>query len=42
MFEPALGKKLSAYYAYAVHDSNEACASQAACESPFYSNTGPG
>ncbi len=37
VFEPALGKKLNAYYAYAVHDSNEACASQAACESPFYS-----
>jgi LmbE family N-acetylglucosaminyl deacetylase len=36
VFEPVLGKKLNAYYAYAVHDSNEACASQAACESPFY------
>jgi LmbE family N-acetylglucosaminyl deacetylase len=38
VFEPQLAKKLSAYYAYATHDSNEACASQAKCEEPFYSD----
>src|SRR5215469_9661958 len=38
VFEPQLAKKLSAYYAYAAHDSNEACASQIKCEEPFYSD----
>lgn len=38
VFEPQLAKKLSAYYAYAAHDSNEACASQLKCEEPFYSD----
>ncbi len=36
VFEPQLGKKLSAYYAYAAHDSNEACATQVECEEPFF------
>ncbi len=38
VFEPALAKKLNAYYAYAAHDSNEACASQTACEQPYYAD----
>ena len=37
VFEPQLGKKRAAYYAYAVHDSAEACSSQAECEEPLYS-----
>jgi LmbE family N-acetylglucosaminyl deacetylase len=38
VFEPELAKKLNAYYAYAAHDSNEACASQTECEQPFYAD----
>jgi LmbE family N-acetylglucosaminyl deacetylase/uncharacterized protein (DUF2141 family) len=38
VFEPQLSKKLSAYYAYAAHDSNEACATQHQCEEPFYAD----
>ena len=36
--EPQLGQKRAAYYAYAVHDSAEACSSQAECEQPFYAD----
>ena len=39
VFEPQLQSKLDAYYAYAVHDSAEACASQAECEEPAYVNS---
>ncbi len=38
VFEPQLAKKLSAYYAYAAHDSNEACASQLKCEELFFTD----
>jgi LmbE family N-acetylglucosaminyl deacetylase len=38
VFEPQLAKKLNAYYAYAAHDSNEACTSQLKCEEPFFSD----
>ena len=36
--EPQLAKKRAAYYAYAAHDSAEACASQAACEEPLFAD----
>ena len=38
VFEPQLAKKLNAYYAYAIHDSNEACSSLIQCEDTFFSD----
>lgn len=39
VFEPQLAAKLNAYFAYAVHDSNEACSSQVSCEEPPYATS---
>ncbi|MFN8216548.1 MAG: PIG-L family deacetylase [Solirubrobacterales bacterium] len=38
VFEPVLAQKLSAYYAYAAHDSNEACSTLLQCEQPLFSS----